>query len=456
MTQVTKAALLAKVEALEKSLKRETESRKREAGELKRLEKALAEALDQQTATADILRVISASPSDVSPVFRAIVRSATRLCDATFGTVFRFDGELITVAANQDLTAEEIAITNTVFPAPATRRIAAGRAIVDRAVVHITDIRNDPDYVARAPVNALGYRTALAVPMLREGSPIGVFVMWRREVRPFTDKQIELVRTFADQAVIAIENVRLFKELEARNRDLTESLARQTATGEILEVISSSPTDVQPVFDAIMGSAVRLCEGVFGGVFRVDGDMLHLVADHNHTPEARAVYRQVFPIALTQDTRRNVSARAVIDRTVVHLSDIRQEPDFGVSRRLSEALKFRAILSVPMMRDGSVIGAITVARAEAVSFSESQVDLLRTFADQAVIAIENVRLFKELEARNRDLTEALEQQTATAEILRVISSSPTDVQPVFDTIVTSAVKLCAAKFGVLFRFDGDM
>jgi len=181
--------------------------------------------------------------------------------------------------------------------------------------------------------------------------------------------------------------------------------------------------------------------------------MLHLVADHNHTPEARAVYRQVFPIALTQDNRRNVSARAVIDRTVVHLSDIRQEPDFGVSRRLSEALKFRAILSVPMMRDGSVIGAITVARAEAGSFSESQVDLLRTFADQAVIAIENVRLFKELEARNRDLTEALEQQTATAEILRVISSSPADLEPVFRTLLVNAARLCGAHNGGIFRVE---
>src|SRR5262245_30294299 len=185
---------------------RDLEKRLAEAlGQLQTSNRERAEAQEQQAATAEILRVMSGSPTDVSPVFRAIVRSATRLCDATFGTVFRFDGDLITVAANQDLTPEEITVTNAVFPAPATRGTAAGRAIVDRAVVHIRDIRNDPDYGAKAPVNALGYRTALAVPMLREGVPIGVFVMWRRQVRPFTAKQIDLVKTFADQAVIAVE-----------------------------------------------------------------------------------------------------------------------------------------------------------------------------------------------------------------------------------------------------------
>jgi GAF domain-containing protein len=405
----------------------------------KRLAEALKheeEALEQQTATAEILRVISASPSDVSPVFRAIVRSATRLCDATFGTVFRFDGELITVAANQDLTPEEIAITNTVYPAPATRGIAAGRAIVDRAVVHISDIRNDPDYVARAPVNALGYRTALAVPMLKEGSPIGAFVMWRREVRPFTDKQIELVRTFADQAVIAIENVRLFNETK-------DTLERQTATSEILGVISQSPTDVQPTFEAIARSARRLCEAAHGMVFRFDGALIHLTAHDNLEPEQLEAVRSVFPI---RPGHESVTARAILTRSIVHVRDRSEDPEleYGIL-----SANFPTTLSVPLLRDGVPLGAITVTRAEVRLFSDKQVALLKTFADQAVIAIENVRLFNETK-------EALEQLIATSEILGVISQSPTDVQPVFDTIAARAKRLCDARECAVFRFDGEL
>jgi GAF domain-containing protein len=439
----------ATVRDLEKRL---AEALQREAGAVKRE----AETQEQQTATAEILPVISASPSDVSPVFRAIVRSATRLCDATFGTVFRFDGELITVAANQDLTPEEIAITNTVFPAPATRGIAAGRAIVDRAVVHISDIRNDPDYVAKAPVSALGYRTALAVPLLKEGSPIGVFVMWRREVRPFTDEQIELVRTFADQAVIAIENVRLFTELQQKNEalskahsEVSESLEQQTATSDILRVISQSPTDVQPTFEAIARSARRLCEAAHGMVFRFDGALIHLTAHDNLEPEQLEAVRSVFPI---RPGHESVTARAILTRSIVHVRDRSEDPEleYGIL-----SANFPTTLSVPLLRDGVPLGAITVTRGEVRLFSDKQVELLKTFADQAVIAIENVRLFRELEARNRELTTALDQQTATSDILRAISASPVDVQPVFEAIARNSVRLCNGVMGAVFRFDGE-
>jgi GAF domain-containing protein len=404
------------------------------------------EALDQQTATAEILRVISASPTNVEPVFRAIARSATRLCDARFGTVFRFDGERITVGANQDLTPEETAVTNAVFPAAATRGTAAGRAIVERRVVHITDIRSDPDYVARAPVNALGYRTALAVPMLREGSPIGVFVMWRREVRPFTDKQIELVRTFADQAVIAIENVRLFRELEARNTDLAETLAQQTATADILRSIAASPTDYQPVFDTIVRNAGSVCGAVDALLWTADGD--ELVARAHHGPIAGT-------IGSRQPVRGSVAGRAVSEARVVHVEDLTEADDFPVGRDIARRLGWRTTLSVPLLREGAAAGAILIRRSDVRLFTPKEIALLQTFADQAVIAIENVRLFTELQTSNRELTTALDTQTATSDILRVISRSQTDVQPVFDAILDSAVRLLRGYSGLVTRIAGD-
>ena len=413
------------------------------------------EALEQQTATSEILGVISSSPTDVGPVFQAIVRRAVTLCEGFSGIAVRLEAERVHLAAHFNLSLEAAELLEESYPRAPTRDYPAGRAIVDRALVHVFAkdgiAREFPAMVARAGAGSL-----LAVPLLREGQPIGAINITRSQAMAFTERQIALLETFAAQAVIAIENARLFTELQEKNQALTEAhsqvseaLERQTATSDVLRVIGSSQTEIQPVFETIVRNAVRLCEGVFGGVLRVAGDMLHLVADHNFTPEARAMYRQVFPIELTQDSRRNVTARAVIDQTIVHLSDIRQEPDFAVSQRLSEALKFRAILSVPMVRDGSVIGAISVARAEAGPFSESQVELLKTFADQAVIAIENVRLFNETK-------EALERQTATAEILGVISQSQTEVQPVFDAIVRSASRLCDGEAALVARFDGAL
>jgi GAF domain-containing protein/CheY-like chemotaxis protein len=424
--------------------------RLREALEARNRE--LTEGLERERATGDILRIISRSLTDVQPVLEAIVESATRLCASSFGSMVRFDGQRLTLPVLSNVSPEEREAAGRVFPTPPSRGMAAGRAILERRIIHIHDVRDDPEYTA-TPIQrtTLGYRTALAVPLLRDAEPIGALVMWRREVRPFSQTQIELMTTFADQAVIAIENVRLFTELDARNRDLTVALEQQTATSEILRVISSSPTDVQPVFDTIARSASRFCNGMYAIVTRFDGELIHLVAQHNPRAGASAPTARQFPRPPGRDA---VSARAILERAVVHIPDA--ESDLDLSKEVARAIGARSYLAVPMLRGGLPIGAIGVSRSEAGPFPPDQIDLLKTFADQAVIAIENVRLFTELEARNRDLTVALEQQTATSEILRVISSSPTDVQPVFDTIAARVVRLCNGLFSSVFRFDGAL
>src|SRR5713101_5950039 len=251
MTQVTKAALLARVEALEKSLKRETALRKQEAGERKRLEKALADSLQQQTATSEILRVISSSPTDAQPVFESIAASAHRLCGAKLTTVFRFDGRLIHIAALHQVSTEGAAAYRDAYPAPPGRAGGTHRAILTRSIVHISAIREDPEYELQALARANDFGCVLSVPMLRDGQPVGAITVGREAGRSFSDEQIELLKTFASQALIAIENVRLFNETK-------EALEQQTATGEILRVIASSPTDLQPVLDAMAESAARL------------------------------------------------------------------------------------------------------------------------------------------------------------------------------------------------------
>jgi GAF domain-containing protein/DNA-binding response OmpR family regulator/anti-sigma regulatory factor (Ser/Thr protein kinase) len=414
----------------------------------------LTEALEQQTATSDILRVISSSPTDVQPVFDTIVRSAARLCDAAFSTLFRFDGHMANMEAHHNITGLELEVVGRTFPRAPARDFAVGRAILERAVVHIADVREDPEYRLAHVQAAEGFRTILAVPLLREGVPIGAVSLWRRDVRPFSEKQVDLVKTFADQAVIAIENVRLFQALESRNRDLTEALEQQTATSEILRIISSSPSDVQPVFDTIAASAVSLCDGLFSGVYRFDGDLIHLVAHHNWTDVGLEAAHRAYPRAPSRETQ---VATAILDRSVVEVRDFEKDPGVPeVTRELARALGYRSDLVVPMLREGHSIGAIVVARAEAGPFSTRQIHLLKTFADQAVIAIENVRLFQELEARNSELTEALEQQTATSEVLRAISTSPSDLRPIYQTILRSATRLCEAKIAAVFLYDGEV
>ena len=326
-----------------------------------------------------------------------------------------------------------------------TRGTAVGRAFLDRQTIHIEDLAEaaKTEFPGSEPFQKrTGTRTFLCTPMLREGVPIGLIAIRRTEVRSFTERQIKLLETFADQAVIAIENVRLFQEL-------TESLEQQTATSEILGVIASSPTDIQPVLNTVATNAARLCEAADAQIRLIEGERTRLVASFGALPAP-----EFRPTSLGSPT-----GRAILNRETIHIQDIstpEAQAEFSESSGFLESVGVRTALATPLLREGVGIGAILIRRTEVYPFSDKQIKLLETFADQAVIAIENVRLFQELQARNRDLTEALEQQTATSEILRVIASSPTDIQPVLDTVTANAARLCDASDAVVFRIDGDV
>ncbi len=418
----------------------------------------LTAAVEQEQATSDVLRIISRSPADLSTVLQTIAETAARVCGASDGVAFLTIGTRLRIMAHHGAIGARIGQERDL-----DRTSVAGRAAVDRTAVHVADLQAETSEfpIGSEDARGFGHRTSLAVPLLRDGVALGVLLIRRLEVRPFTHKQIELLKTFADQAVIAVENVRLFKELDARNTDLTESLEQQTATGEILRVISRSPTDVQPIFDAIVRSASRLCGGEYAIVTRFDGERLHLAAQHNPRPGTADETAGFFPQVPRRET--SFTARAFLDGVVVHVSDVEAEELESTARETYRRIMLRACVGIPMIHEGRPIGAISVSRGTPGPFSPRQIALLQTFAEQAVIAVENVRLFTELQEKNRALTtahaqvsEALEQQTATAEILRVISRSQTDVQPVFDTIVKSAVRLCGGLFSALFRFDGEL
>jgi GAF domain-containing protein len=415
--------------------------------ELRQRTDDLTESLQQQTATADVLKVISRSTFDLQTVLDTLVESAARLCEAESAQIFRRTETVYRLGACHGFSPEyeEYVRSRRVGPG---RESALGRVALEGRVVHIPDVLADSEYDAPQSQMLGRWRTILGVPMLREGTTTGALVLTRSEMRPFTDKQIELVSTFADQAAIAIENVRLFDEVQAQKRELSEALEHQTATSEVLNVITRSPTDAQPVFDAIVQSAARLCEAMFSLVFLYDGDFLQLAATHNFTPE---VLNKIFQTYPKRPDRSVLAGRAVLDGRIAHVPDLLADREY--SHQLALAGNWRAGLAVPMLRDGKPVGAISVARAEAVPFSERQIQLLTTFADQAVIAIENVRLFDDVQARTRELSEALEQQTATSEVLQIISSSPGELEPVFRGVLENATRICGAKFGVMFYYE---
>jgi two-component system, NtrC family, sensor kinase len=434
---------------------------------LNRAHAQVAEALEQQTATAEILRVISSSPTEIEPVLDRMAESAARYCQAYDATIFRVeDDDIRLVAHHGPISSLPIG-----FVIPLTPGGVATRSVLERRPIHVADIQLEEQEFPVAAVNArrLGNRTMLAVPLLREDRALGAILLRRTEVQPFTDKQIALLQTFGDQAVIAIENVRLFKELEEKNRALTrahgqvtEALEQQTATAEILRVISQSPTDVQPVFEAIVRNALDLCRASQAGAYRFDGELIHSVAHAGYTPEQLVHWRSTFPRRVAEDRL----GRAVLTRRVDLIRDVESEAGLGLSSEAIANMRARgsrSAVTVPMVRNHKVIGAISLAHREVNGFSDAQVELLKTFADQAVIAIENVRLFTELQEKNRALVEAhqhvtraLDQQTATSEILRTITRTKTDVQPVFETIVRSAARLCHAAMASVSLTDGRM
>ena len=421
------------------------------------------EALEQQTATADILRVIASSPTDVQPVFDAIVRSAGRLCDATFCSLTRFDGELLHQVAVHNFTPEALEVAGRRYPMPLTRQHGGGRAILDRAVCHIADVENDPEYDSSL-ARVIGFRSLLVVPMFREGSPIGAIAAGRGRgtPSPFSPKQIALLETFANQAIIAIENVRLFRELQTRNRELTETLEQQTATAEILGAISQAQADVQPVFEAIADSAMRLFGAWSVAVYRYEAELLRLVAARGGLPGSSETLREQFQAGRrpTGDFPRD---RAVVSRVVQHVVDVETDPAWAPRYREHANLRgFRSVVAMPMLRREDVVGVISVTRKQVGGFASAEIALIQTFADQAVIAVENARLLSELQAKNADLTEAhaqvtesLEQQTATAEILRVIASSPTDLQPVMEAVAENAARVCGATDSASSVLEGE-